>query len=140
MSDWLPVGQYLFQESERDCAIPVFGELSGRSRAAILERFPHAVNGEVKVVEWEEWLRSLGFNVTRYQPDESFTLPCAHLVERGQDAYHWIYQDARGVFDPDPSFRFMPADDPKMLSLSCYSRKILTVSVTARSDVNAGAG
>lgn len=135
MSDWFPVAQYLFQESERDCAIPVFGELSGRSRAAILERFPHAVNGEVKVVEWEEWLRSLGF--TRYQPDEPFTLPCAHLVERGEDAYHWIYQDARGVFDPDPSFRFMPADHPQMLNLSCYSRKFLTVSVTAGTAGNA---
>jgi hypothetical protein len=82
MSNRLSISQYLFQESERDCAIPVFGELSGCSRAAILERFPQAVDGEVKVVEWEEWLRSLGFNVSRYQPDESFTLPCAHLVER----------------------------------------------------------
>jgi|SRR6185312_9949482 len=113
MTGWPPIGQYLFQESERGCAIPVFGELSGRSRAAILERFPQAVNGEVKVVEWEEWLRSLGFNVTRYQPDKSFTLPCAHLVERGQNAYHWIYQDSRGVFDPDPSFRSCRPTIPK---------------------------
>ena len=137
MSNCLPVGQYLFQESERDCAIPVFGELSGCSRAVILERFPQAVDGEVKVVEWEDWLRSLGFNVTRYQPDESFTVPCAHLVERAPGVFHWIYQDARGVFDPDPSFRFMPADDPRMLNLSCYSRKILTVSVTAGLEVTA---
>jgi hypothetical protein len=91
MSVWLPIDQYLFQESEKDCAIPVFGELSGRSRAAILERFPQAVDGEVKVVDWEEWLRSLGFNVNRYQPDESPTLPCAHLVERAPDVFHWIY-------------------------------------------------
>jgi hypothetical protein len=140
MKDWLPIGQYLFQETEWDCAIPVFGELSGRSRAAILERFPQAVDGEVKVVEWEEWLQSLGFNVNRYQPDESFTLPCAHLVERAPGVFHWIYQDARGVFDPDPSFRFMPADDPRMLNLSCYSRKILTVSVTAGPGVNPSSG
>jgi hypothetical protein len=140
MSDWLPVGQYLFQESERDCAIPVFGELSGRSRAAILEKFPQAAGGEVKVVEWEEWLRSLGFHVNRYQPDEPFTLPCAHLVERAPNVFHWIYQDARGVFDPDPSFRFMPADDPRMLNLSCYSRKILTISVNAGCGISVSAG
>ena len=137
MSNWFPIGQYLFQESERDCAIPVFGELSGFSRLEILEKFPQAKDGQVSVVEWEEWLRSLGFIVNRYQPDECFTLPCAHLVERAPNVCHWIYQDARGVFDPDPSFQFMPANDPRMLNLSCYSRKILTVSVAIRSEVDA---
>jgi len=136
MNDRFPIGQYLFQESEKDCAIAVFGELSGASRLAILDKFPQAKDGQVSVVEWENWLRSLGFVVIRYQPGEPFTLPCAHLVERAPDVHHWIYQDTRGVFDPDPSFRFMPPDDPRMLNLSCYSRKILTVSVIAGPEGN----
>jgi hypothetical protein len=34
MINWFPVGQYLAQESENDCAIPVFGEISGFSRGS----------------------------------------------------------------------------------------------------------
>jgi hypothetical protein len=123
--------QSLRQESERDCGVPVFGKLAGVSRQEVLRDLPQAVNG-ITVSQWEDWLRGKDLEVTRYSENEAYTLPCAHLMARAPENFHWIYQDDSGVLDPDPAFQFMPPNHPKMLDLSCYAARVLTISVKPR--------
>jgi hypothetical protein len=120
--------QSLRQEHERDCGVHVFAKLAGVSTGELLRELPEAING-VTVNTWEEWLRRKGLRVARYQPNEEYSLPCGHLVERAPNYYHWLYRDEDGVQDPDPSFQFMPPNDPRMLNLACYAGLILTISV-----------
>jgi hypothetical protein len=115
-----------------DCGLYVFAELTGLSRAEILQDRPKAETG-ITVEEWEAYLRAKGYIVRRYQPDEPYPLPCAHLVDTG-GGYHWIFQTDRGVFDPSPVFRYMSADDVRMLSFSAYAARILTIAVTRSSE------
>jgi hypothetical protein len=129
MVDWFNNFQSLRQEKEGDCGVCVFGKLAGIEREEILRDLPGADEAKVTVDQWEDWLRSKGFDVTRYPPDEKPQLPCAHLVQRGQYASHWIYQDERGIHDPDPSFAAMPPDHPDMLDFSAYMRKLLSISI-----------
>jgi hypothetical protein len=123
-----PVPQYLRQQGAMGCGVAVFAELTGLSRAEILRDRPRAEEHGLSVKEWEEYLRENGFIVRQYQPEESYPLPCAHLVDAGGGC-HWIFQDERGVFDPSAAFQYMPADDPRMLNLSVYKARILTIAV-----------
>jgi hypothetical protein len=122
--------QSLQQEGDRDCSVPVFERLSGIDRAVILQDLPQAREAKVTVSEWENWLKSKGYDVTRHKGD-SYTLPCAHLVN-ADFAPHWIYQDEAGVHDPSPSSRYFPTDDPKLLNFSCYSGRELAISIKPR--------
>ena len=122
-----PVPQRLRQYGDMDCGLSVFAELTGISREQILLDKPCAAVG-LTIDQWEEYFRSKGFGVTRYQSDESYPLPCAHLVNTGS-SFHWIYQSSEGVFDPSPAFQYMPADDPRMLTFSVYLRRILAICV-----------
>lgn len=125
---YFPVPQGLRQEGDRDCSVPVFAQLAGISREDLLTEMPLAGEGEVAVHEWEEWLGRRGLLVTRYKPSEEYTLPCAHLVFVG-GMPNWIYQDKTGVHDPDPNRQYFAANDPRMLALSFYDERRLTISV-----------
>jgi len=129
-----PVPQYLRQQGAMGCGVPVFGELIATSREEILRDRPNAEEKGLTVEEWEKYLRTKGYVVRRYLPGESYPRPCAHLVFTG-GGYHWVYQSARGVFDPDPSFESYGANDSRMLDLSVYPARILTLAVTPSRDV-----
>jgi hypothetical protein len=126
-----PVPQYLRQQGAMGCGVAVFAELAGLSREEILRDRPRAEEHGLTVEEWEEYLRGKGLIVRRYQSDEHHPLPCAHLVHSGSGCPHWIFQSERGVFDPDPSYQYMPADDPRMLNFSGKTR-ILAIAVTRK--------
>jgi hypothetical protein len=128
-----PVPQYLRQQGAMGCGVSVFAELTGLSRAEILHDRPQGEEDGLTVREWEEYLSTKRCFVRQYRPDEPYPLPCAHLVHAGGGC-HWIFQDERGVFDPSPSFQYMPADDPRMLNFSVYVARILTIAVTRSPD------
>lgn len=124
VDDWLE-HQRLRQQGDMDCGVSVFAELTGFSREQIISELPGAENGKT-VSEWEEYLGSKGFSVTRYISDQKYPLPCAPLVDSGA-SYHWIYQAGDGgIHDPSPVFQFVP---PKVLNFSYYGARILSVAI-----------
>jgi hypothetical protein len=123
-----PVAQFLQQSGNMDCGVCVFGALAGLSREEILRDRPQAADEGLAVDRWVEYLESKGWMVTKHRPDESCSLPCAHLVDAGGTP-HWIYQTEEGVFDPNPANRYMPANDPRMLNFSLYASRILLITI-----------
>jgi hypothetical protein len=127
----LPKPQRLCQRFERDCGVCVFAELAGVSREEILRDLPQAHLGTVSVDAWTEWLEKKGWAVLRQQECPDDIVPCAHLVGRSNTDFHWIFRDAEGdVHDPSPVFTAMPADDPRMKSITFYPLKVLTLSIS----------
>lgn len=126
--------QSLRQEGERDCAVPVFGKLTGVSREGILRDLPEAAEGKVTPDQWEDWLGNRSFGVTRYNGcNEHYELPCAHLVQRHSP--HWVYEDENGVLDPSPCMACMPPHDSRMRDWDkTYGGRILTISVKQRME------
>jgi len=129
-----PKLQALHQKFERDCGVSVFARLAGISEDQLRAELPDAHLGKVSVDEWQAWLETKGFLVTRRKGCPDDMVPCAHLVAHAlftiEDA-HWVYRDEEGdVLDPNPVNMFMPADDPRMRRLDLYSEKILTLSVS----------
>ena len=130
----LPKPQKLHQKHDRDCGVCVFAALADITEHDLLVDLPDAHFGTVSVNGWKEWLQSKGFTVTQNDgcPDE--IVPCAHLVAHvlySEKDAHWVYRDRDGdVHDPSPVALYMPADDPRMKNLSCYSHNILTLSVS----------
>lgn len=120
---------------ERDCGVPVFAALADVSEDDLCQDLPTARLGEVSVEKWQAWLEMKGFTVSRRDGGPSDVLPCVHLValynpEHERD-FHWIYRDKDGdIHDPAPSFRYMPANDPRMRELEVYQVKVLTFSVS----------
>lgn len=130
----LPKPQGLRQKGQRDCSVPVFAALTGIPEDDIRAEVPDAAEGKVSVDGWRGWLQKKGLKVTRHEGCPSDVMPCAHLVANAMysasDA-HWVYRDADGdVHDPALVSMYMPADDERMRSLSMYSMKILTLSVS----------
>jgi hypothetical protein len=129
----LPKPQRLHQSGDRDCSVPVFAALSGLTEDQVRAELPGAVLGEVTVDGWIAWLESKGFRVTKHQGCPSDIVPCAHLVgnmPRSQADFHWIFRDGDGdVHDPSPVFSCVPADDPRIRSLSYYSEHVLTLTL-----------
>ncbi len=111
------------------CGVCVFGKLANVDGDQILRELPGAGEGRITVSQWEDWLRSRGFEVRRYQSDEKPPLPCAHLVQGGGRFFHWIYQDEKGILDPDPTFQCMPPNHPSMLDFSAYGGRVLSIFV-----------
>jgi hypothetical protein len=130
----LPKPQMLRQRFERDCGVVVFGKLAGVAYEDVCRDLPDAHLGNVTVDCWVHWLEAKGFDVLKRQGCPSDIVPCAHLVAPVDDGRycHWVYRDADGdIHDPASPFAAMPADDPRMRDLTCYSCKFLTISVTA---------
>jgi len=120
--------QTLLQRGQWDCGVEVFREIAGLSREELLCDLPEAING-IPVIEWEKWLTARGFGIKRHQPDERYTLPCAHLIRR-PPYHHWIYEDHKGILDPDPKFRIC---SPKSLTLATYREgRELTISILTK--------
>jgi hypothetical protein len=129
--------QSLQQNRERDCGVCVFAKLVGITEEELLRELPDAYLGTVSVKDWEVWLESKGFAVTRRQECPDDVVPCAHLVGHGvhtrEDA-HWVYRDEDGdVLDPSPVNFYMPPNDPRMRRLDVYSEKILTLTIERKS-------
>jgi len=122
-------------DGPRDCSVPVFAALTGISEDEIRHDLPEAHLGRVSVDEWARWLDKKGFAALIRPGCPDDIVPCAHLValdERRAGA-HWIYRDGQGnIHDPNPAQRYVPADDPRMKSISFYPEKVLTVSVSRR--------
>ncbi len=125
--------QKLRQLSGRDCGVEVFSELAGSTRSELLNDLPSALDGTVRPDQWEEWLSSKGFTVTRHEGCEQYDLPCAHLVGNhpmSNSDFHWVYRDPDGdIHDPSPVLQIFCANDSKLRSLSFYDTKVLTISV-----------
>jgi len=133
----LPKPQKLRQTSERDCAVPVFAALAGVSEDEVCRDLPNASLGEVSVDQWKGWLEKRGFRVLKVDGCPTEVVPCAHLVgsdePRDERDFHWVYRDVNAnVHDPDPAFKWITADDPRMKNLSFYPRKVLTLLVSPR--------
>ena len=126
--------QMFRQTSEpRDCSVVVFAALTGISEDEIRRDLPEAPLGEVSVDGWISWLGKKGFSVLRRQGCPDDIVPCAHLVALNElrDGAHWIYRDGEGdIHDPNSAQQYLQADDPRMKSISFYSEKVLTVSVS----------
>lgn len=119
-------GQMLRQEAAMDCGVAVFAKLANLNRQEILRDMPGAINGRT-VEEWETYLAARGCRPTRYQAEDEYPLPCAHLVEIAPGFYHWIFQaEDGGIHDPDPSWACYP---PRLMKMSFYRRRILTVAI-----------
>ena len=126
--------QMFRQTSEpRDCSVVVFAALTGISEDEIRRDLPEAPLGEVSDDGWISWLGKKGFSVLRRQGCPDDIVPCAHLVALNglRDGAHWIYRDGEGdIHDPNSAQQYLQADDPRMKSISFYSEKVLTVSVS----------
>jgi hypothetical protein len=117
--------QTLLQMGPWDCGVEVFSKIAGLTREELLRELPEAINA-VPVIRWEEWLTARGFVIERRQRDEEYTLPCAHLIRRPPH-HHWIYEDHKGILDPDPKFQAYSA---KLLTPAMYPEgRELTISI-----------
>lgn len=131
----LPKPQGLRQRASCDCSVPVFAALAGVSEDEVRHDVPKASLGEVSVDEWVCWLEGKGFKVSKIKGCPGDAVPCAHLVavQSQGGPFHWVYRDGDGdVLDPSPTFRYMPASDPRMRNLSIYGQKVLTLSIVER--------
>ncbi len=110
-----------------DCGVAVFGALASLARLEILRDMPDAVKGKT-VDEWKAYLAGKGFGVSQYGPDDTYRLPCAHLVGNHADFCHWIYQAKDGgIHDPSPVNQYVP---PKLLTLAYFGNaRILTLAI-----------
>lgn len=139
---WIPKYQRLQQQGDMGCGVAVFAELTGLTRQEILSDQPQAENEGLRVIEWEAYLIHKGFEVRLYDSKKrGYLYPCAHLMDKGLGAYHWIYEDCDGdILDPDPSARYIPPDDPRLLPpddprlinsphTSIYDQRVLTLVV-----------
>jgi len=111
-----------------DCGVEVFSALTNLTRDEILEDMPGSVNGKT-VDEWKAYLEKKGFEALQFGPDDTYTLPCAHLVGWPPNYCHWIYQASDGgIHDSGPVNRYVP---PKQLTLAHFGNsRILSIAVT----------
>lgn len=121
-----------------DCGVEVFSALTNLTRDEILHDMPESVDGKT-VDEWKAYLETKGFEVIQYSSDESFTLPCAHLVGTHPDFCHWIYHAPDGgIHDPGPVNQCMP---PMQLTLAHFGNaRILSIAVYEKRSTNEKVG
>jgi len=117
--------QGLHQENDVDCGLEVFRTLLGLTRAEVVGDLPGIDKRETSADDWIAYARTKGQELKIYQPGEEHPLPCTHLVG-DRPHCHWVYQTTDGgIHDPSPVFTSVP---PRMITLACYARHILTVA------------
>ena len=131
-----PKQQYLRQETEKGCSVPVFAKLAGVSEYEVRRDLPQAALGRITHHQWKSWLENKNLHVLMREGCPADIVPCAHLVgpshPRDERDFHWVYRDEDGdVHDPSPVAAAMPADHPEMRGLCLYDLKVLTLSVSA---------